>query len=292
MKNNLFIFIMIIATSLASEMITIYPQSDLYTDVEHAGTPNSLGELWVANYIPAGQFQRINLDFAISGFFSESIESITLNLTRFYSCPSSGSTLVRIYPIAEVWNEESWDITEHIAYYDDVYLEFMLSGPGGASIKEFHLEIKEIIDYLIENSLDFNGLVMIANNNQKFSKFYSKESNIEAYKPNLEIEYMSVNNTDYEVNNYDLDVNIYPNPFNPRTKIQFANPTNKAVKITIYDLKGRIVKEIKDNDRARDNSAFIWEGDNTENNQMSSGIYFCKIRVGSKEAIKKVMLRK
>ena len=50
-------------------------------------------------------------------------------------------------------------------------------------------------------------------------------------------------NTSVIPDNYSLSQN-YPNPFNPSTKIKFNLPSSGNVKLTIYDITGRKVKEL------------------------------------------------
>ena len=45
---------------------------------------------------------------------------------------------------------------------------------------------------------------------------------------------------------FELD-NVYPNPFNPTTTINFSLKKSEKISVTIYDLKGQLIKTIINN---------------------------------------------
>ncbi len=75
---------------------------------------------------------------------------------------------------------------------------------------------------------------------------------------------------------YELEQN-YPNPFNPTTRIQFALPKNSHVRLAIYDLLGREVAKLIDDNRAAGNHTMEWNGFDARGQRVSSGIYFYRI---------------
>ncbi len=80
---------------------------------------------------------------------------------------------------------------------------------------------------------------------------------------------------------------IYPNPFNPSTNISFTNPTNSNVKINIYDLKGKHIKTLLNENLQEGNHLFRW---NVEN--LASGVYFIYIESDEFIDSKKIVLLK
>ena len=77
----------------------------------------------------------------------------------------------------------------------------------------------------------------------------------------------------------------YPNPFNPETWIPYHLAHAADVHITIYDIKGAVVRELDLGhqqagyyaDRAK---AAYWDGRNESGESVASGIYFYQLRVG------------
>jgi flagellar hook assembly protein FlgD len=89
----------------------------------------------------------------------------------------------------------------------------------------------------------------------------------------------------------------YPNPFNPSTKIKFSVPKQSSIRIIIYDLLGRRVKTLLDEERPAGNYTVQWNGENEFNNKVSSGIYFYSFYALSTDkseykSIKKMILLK
>jgi hypothetical protein len=80
----------------------------------------------------------------------------------------------------------------------------------------------------------------------------------------------------------------YPNPFNPSTMINFSLEKQYTVKLIVYDILGREVKEILNNrlNGGNYNVSFSGEG-------LPSGMYFYTLYLnGSRFETKKMMLIK
>jgi len=90
-------------------------------------------------------------------------------------------------------------------------------------------------------------------------------------------------------------LNNYPNPFNPYTIISFSVPydlTNSFVELKIYDVNGSLINTIVQENLSAGNYLIRWEGDNTNGNKVSSGVYIYSIRVGDRGVNKKMSLVK
>jgi len=81
---------------------------------------------------------------------------------------------------------------------------------------------------------------------------------------------------------HDLYIQNYPNPFNPETTIQFNLETNSQVNLSIYNIKGELVKNIVNGIVLQGEKSYIWNGNNNNNELVSSGIYLCKLFVDHK----------
>ncbi len=85
--------------------------------------------------------------------------------------------------------------------------------------------------------------------------------------------------------NYSIS-NNYPNPFNPRTRIDFSLPAVSKVKIEIYNSLGQRVKDIIEMECSTGNSHV-----DLELNGLPNGVYFARINVDGKyNVVKKMML--
>ncbi|MBS1492850.1 MAG: T9SS type A sorting domain-containing protein [Bacteroidetes bacterium] len=79
----------------------------------------------------------------------------------------------------------------------------------------------------------------------------------------------------------------YPNPFNPATKINFELPRSSNVKLSVYDITGKLASELVNEQRAAGYYTVEFNGSN-----FASGIYFYRIEAGEYNATKKMTLVK
>jgi hypothetical protein len=76
----------------------------------------------------------------------------------------------------------------------------------------------------------------------------------------------------------DLSLNQnYPNPFNPQTNIAFALPHGSYVSLDVFDLLGRRVVRLIDEEMKAGNYTITWDGRDDRGNEASSGIYFYRL---------------
>lgn len=73
----------------------------------------------------------------------------------------------------------------------------------------------------------------------------------------------------------------YPNPFNPSTQIEFQIPKYGFVSLTIFDLLGREVITLLNEEKKPGMYTVTWNGKDKYGKEVSSGIYFYKLRAGS-----------
>mgnify|MGYP002623382457 FL=1 len=85
---------------------------------------------------------------------------------------------------------------------------------------------------------------------------------------------------------YDLYQN-YPNPFNPTTRIKFDLPKQSFVTIKLYDITGREVSRLVNQEYNAGSYTVDYNGAS-----LSSGIYFYRIEAGDFVSTKRMMLIK
>jgi len=84
----------------------------------------------------------------------------------------------------------------------------------------------------------------------------------------------------------------FPNPFNPETTIRYSVKDNTQVNIDVYNLKGQLVKRLVNEDKAPGEHTVVWNGTDNNNRQVSSGVYFFKMKAGKYSSSKKMILMK
>ena len=89
----------------------------------------------------------------------------------------------------------------------------------------------------------------------------------------------------------------YPNPFNPETWIPYHLAKPADVRLTIYDMRGVVVRELVLGHQAAGfytnrSRAAHWDGRNDFGEKVATGIYFCTFEAGDFTATRKMLIRK
>ena len=84
----------------------------------------------------------------------------------------------------------------------------------------------------------------------------------------------------------------YPNPFNPTTAISFQLPVDSEVSLSIYNMKGQLVKNLIAREMNAGRHSFVWDATNDRNERVASGVYMYVIKAGEFTAHRKLMLMK
>lgn len=82
----------------------------------------------------------------------------------------------------------------------------------------------------------------------------------------------------------------YPNPFNPQTVIKYDLPKPGHVNITIYNILGREVRALVDEEQEAGYKSVGWDGKDDLGKDVASGIYFYRIKAGDFSMTKKMVL--
>ncbi len=93
------------------------------------------------------------------------------------------------------------------------------------------------------------------------------------------------------VKEFNLDQN-FPNPFNPSTEIRFSVKQNSLVVLKIYDVLGREVRTLVNEEMNNGQYSIKWNGDNNSGEKVSSGIYLYRMEAGKYIQSKKMLLLK
>jgi hypothetical protein len=72
----------------------------------------------------------------------------------------------------------------------------------------------------------------------------------------------------------------YPNPFNPRTKVDFTMVRDAAATLRVYDASGRLVRTLLDSYLAAGRHVVDWDGRDDGGRSAASGVYFLRLQAG------------
>ncbi len=85
----------------------------------------------------------------------------------------------------------------------------------------------------------------------------------------------------------------YPNPFNPSTAIRYSVPSpGGAVRLTVYDLTGRQVRELVSEHKRPGDYLAVWYGRNDRGEELGSGVYFYRLEISDYRFERKIVMLK
>lgn len=83
-----------------------------------------------------------------------------------------------------------------------------------------------------------------------------------------------------------------PNPFNPLTRLSFEVSHPGAGQLDVYTPDGRRVRQLAHAYLEADHHEFWWDGTNDSGQTVGSGVYFVRLQIGSRSAMRSVTLVK
>ena len=89
----------------------------------------------------------------------------------------------------------------------------------------------------------------------------------------------------------------YPNPFNPETWIPYQLASPAEVALTIYNMKGKMVRRLAVGHQAAGmyksrSRAIYWDGRNQLGESVASGLYFYTLTTGEFSATRRMLILK
>jgi hypothetical protein len=84
-----------------------------------------------------------------------------------------------------------------------------------------------------------------------------------------------------------------PNPFNPRTTLRFALPQDTHTRLSVYDVKGRLVQVLV-NEAMTFGDGMRWFGKDVDSSgrQVAAGTYFSRLEAAGKVLTRRMLLLK
>jgi len=84
----------------------------------------------------------------------------------------------------------------------------------------------------------------------------------------------------------------HPNPFNPKTSVSYALPTDGHARVGIYNVAGRLVATLVDGPQTAGEHVAVWNGRTDAGEEAASGVYFCRLETEeSHRSIRMVLLK-
>lgn len=83
---------------------------------------------------------------------------------------------------------------------------------------------------------------------------------------------------------------IYPNPFSNDTRIEYKLNEASQVKLSIYNQRGQLVKQLVSEGKSAGTHTVSWDGRDAKGRKVSNGIYFARLNSGKDISQKKLIL--
>ncbi len=81
-----------------------------------------------------------------------------------------------------------------------------------------------------------------------------------------------------------------PNPFNPQTDIKFSLPRAGHVDLNLYDVSGRLVRSLLNDNMAAGAHSVRWSGRDDAGKSVASGTYFMRLVAGGETSVRSMVL--
>ncbi len=81
-----------------------------------------------------------------------------------------------------------------------------------------------------------------------------------------------------------------PNPFNPRTEIQYQLREEDSVRLAIYSVRGQRVRTLDSGVRSPGLHRFVWDGRDDAGVEVTSGVYLVRLEGRSGSDMRKIAL--
>jgi hypothetical protein len=241
---------------------------------------------------------RIAIHFDLTGWGSDSISQAKLHLYHYRGGNYSVSRAINVYPLTSTFNESTatwnspwttpggdydnsitasadvpevwenwvaWDVTDmlknhwsNIANHGFLIKDPVEDSPGDGPYVRFHSHRKDSLPYL------------------------------EILTEPTDVEDIDDENTDKV---FSLGQN-FPNPFNSKTLFQFELSTSSQVSLTIYNIRGEMVKTLLDERKQAGIYMVEWDATNQSGMPVSSGIYLYQLRTKSFSETKRLLYLK
>ncbi|MDZ7374714.1 MAG: T9SS type A sorting domain-containing protein, partial [candidate division KSB1 bacterium] len=84
----------------------------------------------------------------------------------------------------------------------------------------------------------------------------------------------------------------YPNPFNASTTIVFRVAEKAYARLAVYDARGRLVRTLLEAELPPGRHRILFDAKDERGASLSSGVYLCRLEVGDKQVVRKMVLTK
>ncbi len=166
------------------------------------------------------------------------------------------------------WDESTADDFDYFTVY-------------GSNINSFAAAV--VVDYTVAPAMDVNASPYV---------YYFVTATDFSGNEGKPAKVNTLSNAGGAPRSYVLSVSNYPNPFNPRTTVNYTVPSHGRVSVMVYDAHGVNVATLFDGERDTGAYTAVWDGRAIGGASAASGIYFARIVHNGSTRTKKMVLLK
>ncbi|MGD9403063.1 MAG: FlgD immunoglobulin-like domain containing protein, partial [bacterium] len=89
-----------------------------------------------------------------------------------------------------------------------------------------------------------------------------------------------------------ISLSATPNPFTSATSVAFALPREDDVSLSVYDIRGRVMKTLASGRHEAGIYAIEWDGRDLHGRRAAPGVYFLRLAAGPDVSLKKIIMLK
>lgn len=161
---------------------------------------------------------------------------------------------------------------------DSLLVSIEMYNTKGKYPVKLHIDAPEVKSVIINNEKQSEWFFDCNNKTLEINKNWIEATN--------KIEIFS---EDIDIPDSEMLFKVYPNPFNIYTNITFELPQEENYTISVFNIKGQLIRSQKGFAKK---SMISWDGKDSNQNQVASGIYFCEIKTENYTDRKKMLLLK
>jgi uncharacterized protein (TIGR02145 family) len=188
--------------------------------------------------------------------------------------------------------------SQTIFKYDPDVVQILVADDGLAKVSSSALSFVDVnsdsgfilitSSHLTESIIEDLSLKLIPDTKQKYSieiAFQGSDMDANIIQKRSLVELLPIPTS------FSLSQN-YPNPFNASTTIEYGLPRNSDLSISIYDIRGRFVKEIYTGNQLAGYHFTQWNADNDQGQNVASGLYFIVLNTPEYRVARKALILK
>ncbi|NQV49598.1 MAG: T9SS type A sorting domain-containing protein [Candidatus Marinimicrobia bacterium] len=230
------------------------------------------------NYWDADQTTLVNSGYPILSWQTGADNSLPVELSLFTATRKDNSMLLNWITESEIENlgfilerSENSGPWQEIASYKD---NPNLAGQGSVSYRTEY----SYTDANIINGIEYNYRLADVSYEGEV-KYHTLSSKVEDANHTLLPAEMRVHQN-------------YPNPFNPSTMISWELGASNRVELSVYDVSGRLIRELVNSRQTAGYHETLWDGSDAEGQLVPAGLYFYRVSSAQQTQTQKMLLLK